>query len=127
MIQIFNDVFQWLEEREHILKTELETIQSVRSYLASKRDEKEVEEIFNEYMRNIEAYCDWKKLENGNDPDENFMRAIESTIGISEITKKAFREEMLIRKSAASRKGKQFTCESNDRLKLAIDRYFLSL
>jgi serine protein kinase len=49
------------------------------------------------------------------DPDERLMRSIEEQIGISENGKKAFREEILIRISSYSRKGRKFEYGSHDR------------
>ena len=65
------------------------------------------------YLDNVEAYCNWHKIRDpltGEElePDERLMRSIEEQIGISENAKKAFREEILIRISAYSRKGKKF-------------------
>ncbi|GJM72449.1 hypothetical protein HMSSN036_46650 [Paenibacillus macerans] len=67
--------------------------------------------LFENYLDNIEAFCNWTKIrdpltDEELDPDERLMRSIEEQIGISENAKKAFREEILIRISAYSRKGK---------------------
>lgn len=78
--------------------------------------------VFEKYARHIEAYCGWSKVD-GKNPDEEFMREIESTIGISDLAKKAFREEVLIRISAYKRKGRVFDCTSHERLSAAIDKY----
>lgn len=68
--------------------------------------------LFENYLDNIEAYCNWSKIKDpltGEelDPDERLMRSIEEQIGISENAKKAFREEILIRISSYSRKSKK--------------------
>lgn len=81
----------------------------------------ECEKLFKMYMENIETFCNWSKI-CGNDPDEQFMRSVENAIGISNIAKKAFREEILIRSSACSRKGKVFSYTTHDRLKDAIEK-----
>lgn len=83
--------------------------------------------LFDNYLDNIEAYCNWGKITDPltgeeMDPDERLMRSIEEQIGISENAKKAFREEILIRLSSYSRKGKKFDYSSHDRLREAIEK-----
>ncbi len=83
--------------------------------------------LFNNYLDNIEAYCNWQKIRDpltGEevDPDERLMRSIEEQIGISENAKKAFREEILIRMSTYSRKGRRFEYSSHERLREAIEK-----
>jgi serine protein kinase len=79
------------------------------------------------YLDNVEAYCNRQKLRDpitGEElePDEKLMRSIEEQIGISENAKKAFREEILIRISAYARKGKRFDYSSHERLREAIQK-----
>ncbi|UJF34569.1 PrkA family serine protein kinase [Paenibacillus hexagrammi] len=83
--------------------------------------------LFDNYLDNIEAYCNWGKIKDPltgeeMDPDERLMRSIEEQIGISENAKKAFREEILIRISSYSRKGKKFDYSSHERLREAIEK-----
>lgn len=83
--------------------------------------------LFENYLDNIEAFCNWTKIrdpltDEEMDPDERLMRSIEEQIGISENAKKAFREEILIRISAYSRKGKKFEYNHHDRLREAIEK-----
>ncbi len=83
--------------------------------------------LFENYLDNIEAYCNWSKIKDPltgeeMDPDERLMRSIEEQIGVSENAKKAFREEILIRLSAYSRKGKKFDYSMHDRLREAIEK-----
>ncbi|MCR8644816.1 PrkA family serine protein kinase [Paenibacillus sp. N1-5-1-14] len=83
--------------------------------------------LFDNYLDNIEAYCNWGRITDpltgeDMDPDERLMRSIEEQIGISENAKKAFREEILIRISSYSRKGKKFDYSSHDRLREAIEK-----
>lgn len=83
--------------------------------------------LFENYLDNIEAFCNWTKIrdpltDEEMDPDERLMRSIEEQIGISENAKKAFREEILIRISAYSRKGKKFEYNHHDRLREAIQK-----
>ncbi|WP_068786671.1 PrkA family serine protein kinase [Paenibacillus phocaensis] len=83
--------------------------------------------LFDNYLDNIEAFCNWTKIrdpltDEEMDPDERLMRSIEEQIGISENAKKAFREEILIRISAYSRKGRKFEYNHHDRLREAIEK-----
>jgi serine protein kinase len=83
--------------------------------------------LFENYLDNIESYCNWSKIKDPltgeeMDPDERLMRSIEEQIGVSENAKKAFREEILIRISAYSRKGKKFDYSMHDRLREAIEK-----
>jgi len=81
----------------------------------------------NSYLDNVEAYCNKEKLkdpitEEELEPDERLMRSIEEQIGISENAKNTFRQEILIRISSYSRKGKAFEYNSHERLKEAIEK-----
>lgn len=83
--------------------------------------------LFENYLDNVEAYCNWNKIKDPvtdeeMDPDERLMRSIEEQIGISENAKKSFREEILIRMSTYSRKNKRFEYSSHERLKEAIEK-----
>ncbi|MFC5701234.1 PrkA family serine protein kinase [Cohnella faecalis] len=83
--------------------------------------------LFENYLDNIEAYCNWAKMKDPltgeeMDPDERLMRSIEEQIGVSENAKKAFREEILIRISAYSRKSKKFDYSTHERLREAIEK-----
>ncbi len=64
--------------------------------------EESAKSLLNNYLDNIEAYCNSSKILDpitGEelDADEQLMRGIEEQIGVSENAKKAFREEILIR------------------------------
>ncbi|MGQ9558513.1 MAG: PrkA family serine protein kinase [Desulfurispora sp.] len=83
--------------------------------------------LFDNYLDNVEAYCNGTKLKDPitdeeMEPDEKLMRSIEEQIGISENAKKAFREEILIRLSSYARKGKRFDYRSHERLREAVER-----
>lgn len=131
-------MLRWIENREEEIKNklkeletnytnltaELKTIETVKEYMLKSYIPIQAEELFNKYIKNIEAYCNWSKLqmENGEqvDPDEKLMRNIEEKIGISENAKKAFREEILIRISSFVRKDRKFDYTTHDRLYEAI-------
>ena len=83
--------------------------------------------MLNNYLDNVEAYCNNVKIHDPitDDemlPDERLMRAIEEQIGITENAKKSFREEILIRLSAMARRGQKFEYNSHERLREAIEK-----
>jgi len=89
--------------------------------------EESAKTLFENYLDNIEAFCNWGKIKDpltgeSVDPDERLMRSIEEQIGVSENAKKAFREEILIRISSYSRKGKKFDYSSHERLREAVEK-----
>jgi len=83
--------------------------------------------LLNNYLDNVEAYCNKTKLrdpitDEEMEPDEPLMRSIEEQIGVSGTAKKSFREEILIRISSLARKGLTFNYTSHERLKEAIEK-----
>lgn len=83
--------------------------------------------LFNNYLDNIEAYCNKTKLkdpitEEEIEPDEKLMRSIEDQIGVSEAAKKTFREEILIRISSLARRGQKLEYSAHDRLREALEK-----
>ncbi|HET9921105.1 MAG TPA: protein prkA, partial [Ktedonobacteraceae bacterium] len=61
--------------------------------------------LLNNYLDNVEAYCNKTKLrdpitDEEVEPDEQLMRSIEEQIGVTENSKRSFREEILIRISS---------------------------
>jgi serine protein kinase len=83
--------------------------------------------LLNNYLDNVEAYCNKTKLrdpitDEEVEPDEKLMRSIEEQIGITETAKRAFREEILIRISSLARRGQTFDYTSHERLKEAIEK-----
>jgi serine protein kinase len=83
--------------------------------------------MLNNYLDNVEAYCNKTKLrdpitDEEMEPDEHLMRSIEEQIGVSENAKRSFREEILIRISSLARKGQTFDYTSHERLKEAIEK-----
>jgi serine protein kinase len=83
--------------------------------------------LLNNYLDNVEAYCNHTKLrdpltDEELEPDETLMRSIEEQIGIGDTQRKAFREEILIRISSLARRGQQFDYRSHERLREAIEK-----
>jgi len=107
-------------EYDNISKTEVQ-----RAFVYS--FEEMARNMCNSYLDNVEAYCNKEKIkdpitEEELEPDERLMRSIEEQIGISENAKNTFRQEILIRISSYSRKGKAFEYNSHERLKEAIEK-----
>ncbi len=83
--------------------------------------------ITNNYLDNVEAYCNKERIKDSFtgdelEPDDQLMRSIEEQIGVSENAKNTFRQEILIRISSYARKGKAFEYTSHERLKEAIEK-----
>lgn len=83
--------------------------------------------IFDNYLDNLEAYCNGVRLrdpitDEELEPDEELMRSIEEQIGVSENAKRSFREEILIRLSGYARRGIRFEYRNHKRLQEAIER-----
>src|SRR6516225_3514314 len=122
------------EEREHYLNfisearkeyDEMARIEVQRAFVYSY--EEQARTMLNNYLDNVEAYCNKTKLrdpftDEEMEPDEQLMRSIEEQIGITENAKKTFREEILIRISSLARRGQTFDYTSHERLKEAIEK-----
>ena len=108
------------KEYDEIAKKEVQKA-FVNSY------EESAKTLMDNYLDNVEAFCNKNKLrdpltDEEMNPDEKLMRSIEEQIGISENSKKSFREEILIRISAYARKGKRFDYNSHESLRKAIQK-----
>lgn len=108
------------KEYDEIAKTEVQ-----RAFVYS--FEEMARTMCNNYLDNVEAYCNKDRLrdqitDDEIEPDESLMRSIEQQIGVSENAKNTFRQEILIRISSFARKGMQFEYKSHERLKEAIEK-----
>ncbi|HTI15815.1 MAG TPA: protein prkA [Dictyobacter sp.] len=115
-----NFISEARKEYDEVAKKEVQRA-FVYSYEESART------MLNNYLDNVEAYCNKTKLrdpitDEEVEPDEHLMRSIEEQIGISENAKRSFREEILIRISSLARKGQSFDYTSHERLKEAIEK-----
>lgn len=118
--RLLNFIAESRKEYDDISKKEIQKA-FVYSY------EESAKTLFNNYLDNIEAYCNGVKVkdpitEEEMDPDEKLMRSIEEQIGVSENQKKSFREEILIRLSSYARQGKKFDYNTHERLREAIEK-----
>jgi serine protein kinase len=114
-----------LNEQMNAIEEELSIVEKVKGYLQQNYFNNDAQELFQAYIKHIEGYCNWSKVVidgEEKDPNESLMRRIEESIGISENAKKAFREEVLIRISSFSRKGKKVDYTFHDRLREAIEK-----
>lgn len=89
--------------------------------------EDSAETLFEQYLDNIEAFCNKRKVrdlitQEEVDPDEKFMRSIEEQIEIPDNDKKTFREEILIKISGLARRGGTISYSSQDKLREAIEK-----
>ena len=108
------------QEYDEIAKKEIQ-----KAFVYSYEESAKV--LFDNYLDNIEAYCNNTKLKDPItdeevSPDEKLMRSIEEQIGVSENAKKSFREEILFRLSSYARKGRKFDYTSHERLREAVEK-----
>lgn len=118
--RLLNHVSLARKEYDEMAKTEVQ-----KAFVYS--FEESAKTLLDNYLDNVEAYCNWQKIKDPLtdeevDPDEKLMRSIEEQIGISENAKRAFREEILIRISTYSRRGRKFEYNSHERLREAIEK-----
>lgn len=96
-----------------------------KAFISSYRESAQA--LFNNYLDNVEGYCGGARLRDPVtneelEPDERLMRSIEEHVGITEITRKSFREEVLIRLSSHARRGKTLDYTAHERLREAIEK-----
>jgi len=118
--RLLNFIVMARQEFDEVAKKEVQRA-FVYSYEESART------LFNNYLDNVEAYCNGHKVKDPitdeeMEPDEKLMRSVEEQIGVSDNAKKEFREEILIRMSSYARKGKLFDFNSHERLREALEK-----
>ena len=89
--------------------------------------EESAKTLLNNYIDNVEAFCNREKVKHpitGEDvePDERLMRSIEEQIGVTENAKREFREGMMRSVASLMRRGQNFSVNSDERLKEAIEK-----
>ena len=92
--------------------------------------EPQAQALFENYMRNAEAFCRGEKLidePTGEQtaPDEKLMRSIEELAGVPINSKREFRGGIFVHKSAAMERGEEFTFKTFLVLKEAIEKKLL--
>jgi serine protein kinase len=93
--------------------------------------EEQAQTLFENYMRNAEAYCKNEKVEDSitgefSDPDEKLMRSIEELIQVPLNSRKEFRNGIFVYKSSCLAKNEQFTFASYTPLREAIEKKLMS-
>ena len=96
-----------------------------RAFLFAYEDQAQA--LFDNYMQNATAFCLKKKIRDPltheeQEPDEKLMRSIEELIGVSENTKKEFRQGIFVFKSDAIDRGKDFSFITYTPLQEAIEK-----
>ena len=89
--------------------------------------EEQAEELFRRYMENVGAFCKKEKVldsitEEYSDPDEKLMRSLEELIGVPDNSKAEFRNGIFVHKATAIEAGREFTYDSYDPLREAIEK-----
>lgn len=115
------------EELLHLAKMEFDHIarnEVQKAFFVSFADEAQA--LMNNYIDNVEAYLEDSRLEDpltheDIEPDEKLMRSIESKIGIADEAKDSFRNEVMRKVAAATRRGEKFKYENHTRLREAIE------
>lgn len=113
-----------LSEYKEIAKKEVN-----RAFLFAYEDQAQA--LFDNYMKNATAYCLKKKIRDPvtgeeQEPDEKLMRSIEEMIGVSENTKREFRQGIFVFKSDAIDQGREFTFDTYTPLREAIERKLMA-
>jgi serine protein kinase len=89
--------------------------------------EESAKTLMNNYIDNVEAFCNREKVKHpitgeDVDPDERLMRSIEEQIGVTENAKREFREGVMRSVASLMRRGQNFTVNSDERLKEALEK-----
>jgi len=89
--------------------------------------EQEALTLLDNYLDNVEAYLDDKKIidpltEEEREPDEKLMRSIEEKVKVPESGKNAFRNEIFRKVAMSQRRGERFDYTTHDKLKEAIEK-----
>jgi serine protein kinase len=109
-----------------VVRSEYDEIVKNEVQRAITADEEAIKRLSANYIDNIKAYTQKQKLRNqytGQDeaPDERLMRSIEEKIEIPESRKDDFRREIMNYIGALAIDGKQFSWDSNERLRRALE------
>ncbi len=89
--------------------------------------ENEAQALLDNYLDNVEAYLDDRKLPDpvtGEEvpPNEKLMRSIEDKVKVSESGKDAFRNEIFRKVAMAQRRSERFDYRTHDKLREAIEK-----
>ena len=109
-----------------IVKQEYEDIVKNEVQRAISADEEAIAKLCANYIDNVKAYTQRERVRNKytgqyEEPDERLMRSIEEKIDIPDARKDDFRREIMNYIGALAIDGKQFTYQTNDRLRKALE------
>ncbi|RAL20155.1 serine protein kinase [Lujinxingia litoralis] len=109
-----------------VVKQEYEDIVKNEVQRAISADEEAISKLCANYIDNVKAYTQKEKVRNKytgqyEEPDERLMRSIEEKIDIPDSRKDDFRREIMNYIGALAIDGKQFTYQTNERLRKALE------
>ncbi|MFU8803712.1 MAG: serine protein kinase, partial [Bradymonadaceae bacterium] len=109
-----------------VVKQEYEDIVKNEVQRAISADEEAISKVCANYIDNIKAYTQKEKVRNKytgqyEEPDERLMRSIEEKIDIPDSRKDDFRREIMNYIGALAIEGKQFSYQTNERLRKALE------
>ncbi len=92
--------------------------------------DEQAQALFDNYVMNAGAFCRKEKILDmltgeSSDPDEKLMRQIEELAGVPVNSKNEFRNGIFVHKSSLQDRGKLFTYNDYQPLKLAIEKYLI--
>lgn len=109
-----------------VVKQEYEDVVKNEVQHAISADEDAIAKLCANYIDNVKAYTQKEKVRNKytgqyEEPDERLMRSIEEKIDIPDSRKDDFRREIMNYIGALAIDGKQFTYQTNERLRKALE------
>ena len=119
----FEQYYRYLElVREEYRERAIEDVRHALAY-----DVEEIQRQGEKYMDHVLAYIDDSTIEDEltgreQEPDETFLRSVESHLEIPEDRKDDFRQEVSNWVSRRAREGEAFDPQDNDRLRRALER-----
>ncbi|TVQ79909.1 MAG: serine protein kinase [Bradymonadales bacterium] len=120
------DLKKRLREILTLVRQEYEDIVKNEVQRAISADEDSITKLCSNYIDAVKAYTQKEKVKNKftgqyEEPDEKFMRSIESKIDIPESRKDDFRREIMNYIGALAVEGKTFNYKTNERLHKALE------
>jgi len=119
----FERYYRYLETvREEYRERAIEDVRHALAY-----DLDEIQRQGEKYMDHVMAYIDHDTVEDEltgreQEPDENFLRAVEEKLNVPRDRKDDFRQEVSNWVSRRAREGSTFNPQDNDRLRRALER-----
>jgi serine protein kinase len=121
--EMFDTYYTHLEQvREEYKERAIEDVRHALAY-----DVDEIQRQGEKYMDHVMAYIDDDTVEDEitgreQEPDEQFLRAVEEKLNLPEDRKDDFRQEVANWVSRRAREGEPFDPQDNDRLRRALER-----